>query len=172
MLQNYRMSSTPTQSLALTSWLNTANQHQRNRRPPLLLLLWWEHTHSTQSFLHGPDLPPLWKTGPYSAGLSFQTVRRAGNQNPWGTCCWGWCWCLWRHLSHLRGTRCEETEQWYYLGLFGCWWLRWRHFRWNWTQVRLCRSSLLWWLQGRNESGWGADHSARRVPTINPCLLT
>ena len=36
MLQNYKVGSTPTQSLTLTSWLNTTNQHQRNRRPPPL----------------------------------------------------------------------------------------------------------------------------------------
>ena len=34
MLQNYKVSSTPTQSLTLPSWLNTTNQHQRNQRPP------------------------------------------------------------------------------------------------------------------------------------------
>ena len=36
MLQNYKVSSTPTHSLTLTSWLNTKNQHRRNRRPPPL----------------------------------------------------------------------------------------------------------------------------------------
>ena len=46
-------------------------------------------TYMTQLLLRGPDLPPPWKTGPYSASLLFQTARQAlsSNQHPRDTCC-------------------------------------------------------------------------------------